>query len=648
MRHGHRNDGKSRRRLHSVRRVAGGFRRGWLALLLALTVVGDLAGLEPDGRRVLALPERAWVRFGDDPAWAAPELGTNGWTEVRLVGALRRQGVVEDPGAAFLWYRVELPGMRLPEGASLNVFLDGVSGATQGFINGRPTAQTPQDFTGRVGARPCFPPPGFPQSFRIRPEQWRHGGRNLLAIRVQRAPRAAGVEEGVALMGYAIAVRPFIEATHRWNDLWEGMALAGLTLALLTATGLGVADRMDGLSRGLIPVFLGLAAQVVLNSHALVRTPWAGPVTMRAGWAVEAVVLALCLAVAGRFAGRGRGWTVAILAAAVPVTAGLVLSTEFAAMRWAQLALTVFASGAALIAVWWAVREAASAPSWLRPLRWGIAVLLSAWAVHLGAAQLGRSAAAAATRPHTFSLGLAGLFFATLVLRLRAAVADYRRLLRANLDAQENERRRIARDLHDGVGQALQALKLRLQLERRQRGETAPEATEPGPDTVTAIDGCIQELRAVAGNLRPVYLGRMPLAEALRQQGAQFARDSGIEVQFETEASLRLPAEAGDHLFRIQQEALTNAARHGRPQRIRIRLDASGDTLTLRITDDGGPQSPPLRAGRATGHGLRNMRERAELLGGQLQFARSAGGAAVTVTIPRHRIERAPATDDEG
>lgn len=618
-------------------RLAGAMLR-WAATWLALA--GVAAAPEAAGeQRVAPLLERAWVRFGDDPAWAAAELDLDGWTEVNLRGALRRQGVAEDPAADFLWYRFELPDIRFPSAGSFNLHLAGVSGASQGFINGRPTAQTLQDFTGRIGERPRFPPPGFAHTYRLRESQWRSPGPNVFALRVQRAPRAAGIEDGPALLGIALWLRPLQEAAHRRNDLWEGMALAGLGLGLLTALGLTVADRADWLSRGMIPVFAVLAGHGVLNSHAFFRTPWTGHWQMRAGWICAAAVVLPMLAVAGRIASAGtrRLWLTWGLAS-LGVSLGLLFAAGLPQLNRAHAALTLLLGVAAGVCGWWSCRGlAAREHRWLLPVPTGLTLLLAIWTGHRLALHLGFFATAEATRPHFYALGLTGLFFLALILRLRGARDDYRRLLHVNITAQEDERRRIARDLHDGVGQALQALKLRLQLERR-TGSSGPE-TACAPDSVDAVDGCIQELRAVAGNLRPVYLGRMPLAEALRLHAEQFARDAGIQVRFESNLTEPVADPVEEHLFRVQQEALNNATRHSRAERIEVNLRTEGRRLSLTVTDDGAAGRDD-RNGRPPGHGLRNMRERAELLGGTFRFERRAQGATVVVSVPLNQEEK--------
>lgn len=609
--------------------------------LFLLVAVAGVLGQEPaaqdpvDGRRVVPLKERAWVRFGDDPAWAAADLDLSGWTEVKLRGALRRQGFEMD--GEFAWYRIELPQIRFPEIASLTVFFRGTSGATQGFINGRPVAPVPQDFNGRIGDRPLFPPPGFASTFRIRRTQWNLEGTNIFALRMQRAPRATGFDDDLAVVGLAIVMRSFQEAVHRRNDLGEGMALAGLSLGLLTALGLTLADRTDWFSRGMIPVCAILAAQVALTSHAFFRTPWANHWTMRAGWlcAAAAVLSLLWLPAQAARVRPGRfGLTWGTAAAVVGLA--LLLANGFQPMTWAQQMLTLLVGAAALTCGWWSRQSLAAGQRWLLPVLLGTWLLLGMWTLHRLALHLGFHALAAVARPHYYALALAGLFFITLVLRLKGARDDYRRLLRINLTAQEDERRRIARDLHDGVGQALQALKLRLQLERRQRGHgedsTVAEPPEQ-PDSVDAMDGCIQELRAVATNLRPVYLGRMPLAEALRVHAEQFGRDAGVTVRFHTNLTAGLPPAAEEHLFRIQQESLNNAVRHGRPSVIEVRLEILGRNLRLTITDDGAGGSAPA-PGVSSGHGLHNLRERAELLGGTLRFERGPRGAQVVVEVP--------------
>jgi two-component system sensor histidine kinase UhpB len=198
---------------------------------------------------------------------------------------------------------------------------------------------------------------------------------------------------------------------------------------------------------------------------------------------------------------------------------------------------------------------------------------------------------------------------------------------RRALAAQEDERRRIARELHDEVGQALTAVVL--QLDRAQVAATG-ESGERMREAREAARATLEEVRAIARNLRPEALDELGLAAAVRQLCADVER-AGVLVERRIAAGLQLTPEAEVVVYRVAQEALTNALRHSGAERIELVLEsgAAGGAV-LRVGDDGRGLD-----GAAEGTGVIGMRERALLASGVLELGRARdGGALVTLTVP--------------
>jgi two-component system sensor histidine kinase UhpB len=188
------------------------------------------------------------------------------------------------------------------------------------------------------------------------------------------------------------------------------------------------------------------------------------------------------------------------------------------------------------------------------------------------------------------------------------------------LAAQEGERRRIARELHDEVGQALTAAMLRLD-----RVEVA-EAKE-------TLRMTLEEVREIARRLRPEALDDLGLRNALRALVASVARDARLDVTPEIEADLPLlPAEQELVVYRVAQEALTNAVRHADADALRVALRTDTDGIVLTVADDGRGFDP---GDHTTASGIRGMRERALLVRGRLDVqSERARGTVVTLRIP--------------
>jgi len=218
------------------------------------------------------------------------------------------------------------------------------------------------------------------------------------------------------------------------------------------------------------------------------------------------------------------------------------------------------------------------------------------------------------------------------VTEQKAAEAALRALTRRLVQAEETERRRIARELHDRVGQNLSALNINLDILLGQlRDEPARRRLE---DSLKLVDATLQSIENVMADLRPALLDEYGLAAALAWYGEEYAQRTGIRVGIQTgEAGASLRPEAAVALFRIAQEALNNAAKHSSAKRITVGLEEKDGELVLSVSDDGkgfDPASAPR--GR---WGMTTMRERAEAAGGRLSVDSSLGqGTTVRAAVP--------------
>ena len=203
---------------------------------------------------------------------------------------------------------------------------------------------------------------------------------------------------------------------------------------------------------------------------------------------------------------------------------------------------------------------------------------------------------------------------------------------RRALAAQENERRRLARELHDEIGQTLTGVVL--QLEALQRAAPAELQDAIVEAQETARSG-VEDMREIARGLRPPALDEFGLRSALVSLAAQMSDHSGVRVR--PQLAERLPALAPEQdlaIYRVAQESLTNVARHAEAQQVDLSLTATGGgDVELRVRDDGCGIAPHEANGAGTG--LAGMRERAMLIGARLTIAaRNEGGTEVELTVP--------------
>jgi signal transduction histidine kinase len=203
--------------------------------------------------------------------------------------------------------------------------------------------------------------------------------------------------------------------------------------------------------------------------------------------------------------------------------------------------------------------------------------------------------------------------------------------LRRVVEAQEVERRRLARELHDETGQALTSILLGLKgLEERLEGEEALEAAHELRELVVST---LQDVRRLAVELRPTALDDFGLVAALERLAESFGKQTGIDVDFE--AALpdeRLPEELETALYRIVQECLTNVVKHAQATRVSVLLTSRDGIAKAVVEDDGrGFGSETLRDG---GFGLIGMRERLALLGGRLEIESNETGTTIAAEVP--------------
>jgi len=215
---------------------------------------------------------------------------------------------------------------------------------------------------------------------------------------------------------------------------------------------------------------------------------------------------------------------------------------------------------------------------------------------------------------------------------MRRLEAERRRSSSAALRAQEEERARVARDLHDQVNQSLTGVLLRLEAAK---AAAPPELEAEISETGRLAHRAMDELLTVARQLRPTALDDLGLKAAIAGQVEQLST-SGFDLSFESEGDLGdLDPDTQLVIYRVSQEAIGNAIRHSGGSRIRVRLERRPERVEMTVSDDGRGFT---FAEANTGLGLGGMRERALLVGGDLETESGPGsGTTVRLTVPVRR-----------
>lgn len=559
--------------------------------------------------RLVMCAEADCPRPADDaPGWNAYPFGAEGLAK----SPEHHEGV----GWAVLTFTLppDLAGLERPALMSLSP-----ADAEVATLNG-----TPAGGEGVIGPR-FLAVPGGPRFLELPRAALRPGG-NELTMKLLFAEKNAKAFTGPVLIGERDWIALECERQRRPFIATEG-AFAGLFLVMIVLFAFLIARGVVRSDYVLFSTFLALfTAGFLLDSHLLyfsgLASPWTEQLQAVLRRCLTVAVLALVTVVTGNRFGRAFALLV------VPAAALLLLEIVLTPL---QALHTLAGPRKALLGIYavWYLFLAARAVQARRPDAVPVFVGVTAYAA---GSRLDLYLGIAAREYGTGAFALAMLFTITSRhARLRERIEEISARL---LDAHEEERRRIARDIHDGIGQSLLALRLKLQM---LAGRVAPSCALPDdalPQLAAEAGVIVDELRRTVLDLRPTVTETPELATAMRAYAAAIAAQREFELHFHEgrQPLPELPERTRIHLFRVFQEMLANVQRHAGAKRVDVSLHRDGGRLVLQTSDDGRGFTP---GGAGGGIGLATMRERAELLGGSFAIESSpARGTVVTVEFP--------------
>jgi two-component system, NarL family, sensor kinase len=225
-------------------------------------------------------------------------------------------------------------------------------------------------------------------------------------------------------------------------------------------------------------------------------------------------------------------------------------------------------------------------------------------------------------------------------LELEEATGKLRELTGTLLQTQDEERRRIARELHDGVGQLIVAMSMNLSNIISERDKLSPESRRSLDQTLSLIEQTSREIRTMSHLLHPPLLDEVGLHSALRWYLDGYSDRSKIAVHTELAPSFaeQLPRDLALSIFRIVQESLTNIHRHAETVAATVRIDRTPTHITLTVEDSGkgipAAIQSRISSGQMPGVGLRGMRERVLQFGGRFEVMSSSGGTRIVAVLP--------------
>jgi signal transduction histidine kinase len=227
---------------------------------------------------------------------------------------------------------------------------------------------------------------------------------------------------------------------------------------------------------------------------------------------------------------------------------------------------------------------------------------------------------------------------------LRAQTEVIRQLSSRLLQMQDEERRRIARELHDSVGQIVAALGMNLSAIQRESDHLSPEAAGDVVESSNLVAELSRQIRTISHLLHPPLLDEVGLVSALQHYVEGFAERSKIQVSLDLPADLgRLPSEMETAIFRIVQECLTNVHRHSGSNSAAVRIAKVANQLRVEVQDAGkgipSQKQSEIACPGKTGVGMSGMRERLRQFGGQLEVTSVPGQTVVAATLPIQQVQ---------
>jgi signal transduction histidine kinase len=443
------------------------------------------------------------------------------------------------------------------------------------------------------------------------------------------------------------ALRPLaafglLHGLHEWLEMFSAMG----HLPMQRELGL----LWDGIRLGLLAFsFLSLTA---FGAALLSQKPWWRraslllPLTQAAIWGVGVLVLRSKFAPGATLLGAGEAWTRYLLGvpSALIASGGLIMQQR----AFRQAGMVKFGQDSLWAAVGFAwygavgqvfVRASALAPS---------NVINDAAFLRVVGVPIQFVRAGAAVVASVFVMRFLRAFEVEVQRQLqelrtaRLREAERRQALRGELlrrvvSAQEAERKRVARELHDDTGQALTAIGLGLRAVSRALQQNSSKAVDNLGQLESLVDRSLDDLQRLIADLRPSHLDDLGLPAALRWYGNELEDRTDLEIEFNLEGEPRpIEPPMNTALFRVAQEALTNVIKHADASKVVLHLTYLPQAVSLQVTDDGrGFDMSSLAAKGRTSWGLLGMEERASLLGGDLAMESSIGkGTCIRVTIP--------------
>jgi len=559
--------------------------------------------------------------------WAMPAYDDASWRQVRVPGTWQSQGIY--PENATGWYRIHFFASGSLKETHLAVMLGRIGNADEVFLNGVKIGGQGVIGDSYVEIEWKFRLYPFPKDI------VRFGAWNLLAVRVMNTYRAGGITEGPACIGeYGDLLdkkyqhefdRKSVEIT-----LFSFLLLAFFSVIFLAMAGI---REKEYLSFGIFVLLYIIV--FVLDSVIFYETGMKSPFVQRIVNALYALIPGVAFVFILNICKKTvQIWMRILLCFFAVISAAMLIPLPYGILNLLLSAWAAGLSAAMTVSLYFAVRAFLKKLYESGPVLIGIMGLIGGAAAEI----TGMVHPVYFQNADVMGTGMA-VFLCSMLYALMARYSRIQKSLHLLsgriLEAHEEERKRLSREIHDGLGQSLLAVKLYLQMMQKESSEGKLMEKDIFPKLIAEISGSIAELREMATDLRPVTLERLTFTELLRWYARKFTEKTGTDVEVEGDNDLDVPLKIKDHLYRICQEAFSNISKHANADRVQVIAEKRGKTLYLCISDNGDGFDLSEHIGKTEGIGLSTIKERTELLGGMFHIrSRKGKGTVIRIEVP--------------
>ena len=560
---------------------------------------------------------------GDDIRWADSDFDDKNWMQIQVPGSWQSQRLTPLPHIG--WYRIHFsvsteithPAIMLGRiGNADEIFLNGTKIGGEGIIG---------EYFSEIEHKVRL--------YRIPKKLLRPDADNVLAVRVMNTYRTGGILDGPVCIG------DYGELTEKKSD--REFTRKSLEIAIIVFLCVSFSVCMMLYILGIRDIeyrYFGIfifiyALECGFDSLLFYETGLKTPLIQRIINALAAMLPLTALMFVLHFSKeRFFLWVKCLAAIFVIISAGLILPFQYSFHLklidiWSLLLLLTVMSG-----LFFSIRAL------IRKLNESVPVFIGVSGLIIG----GIFETIEMIRPRWFGnvapidYGMIVLLFSMMyaLLARHSRIRKELRLLSGRiLESHEQERKRLSRELHDGVGQSLLAIKLHLQMIHA-KTFTPDVEKEILLSLISEISHTVEELRRMAMDLRPATLEKFSLFEIFGWYARKFTEKTGIIVHVRGDKTTDVALNIKDHLYRIYQEAFNNIVKHADATQIDVSVENTGRFLNIDIADNGQGFNPAETMKHNSGLGLSTMKERTELLEGRCHIRSSEKGTTVHIQIP--------------